>query len=102
MLPEDTIEPRATTGVHARAVAPPSPPAPAAAPDPITEGLARALRHMTAANVAAADLAADLDGAFLGGPGAPETHRRATALVRIVQRELAGAIRDLTDLPTGT
>jgi hypothetical protein len=57
---------------------------------------------MTAANVAAADLAEDIGGAFLGGPGAPEAHRRAMALVRVVQRELAGAMRDVADLPTGT
>jgi len=57
---------------------------------------------MTAANAAAAILAEDMDGAFLGGPGAPEMQRRANALMRCVQRELAGALRDLTELPTGT
>lgn len=96
MLPED-IEPRVTTGVHARAVANPSAHE-APRPDPIAEGLLRVLQHLADANVAAANLAAELDGSFAAGPGAPDAHRRAVALLRCVQQDVAGALADVAGL----
>ena len=93
MLPDDTG--RGQSGAFLRAVSAPR-------PDPTTDGFVRALRSMVAANVAVAELADDLEDARLGGPGAEDAHRRARGLVRVEQRELAAAMREIVEPPGET